>query len=56
MTQRQVYRIRFSLKFIMYFCNRGRENLREIKKTDFLVNEVEEFIELRDMMTKNHKG
>ena len=28
----------------------GGENLLNIKKTDFLVNAAEEFIELRDMM------
>ena len=42
--------------FIIFFCNRGRENLREIKKSDFIFDENGQFIEMRDMITKNHKG
>lgn len=40
--------------FMVFFCNRGRENLREIRKNDFVINE--RYIEMRDMATKNHKG
>ena len=42
--------------FMMYFCNRGRENLRDLKRGDFIVDENREYIELRDMTTKNHRG
>jgi len=42
--------------FMIFFCNRGRENLREIKKSDFIFDENGQFIEMRDMITKNHKG
>lgn len=41
--------------FMLYFCNRGRENLREIKTSDFIFNE-NDYIELKDMKTKNHTG
>jgi len=36
------------IDFMMYVCNRERDKLRIIKKTDFLVNEAEDFIEHRD--------
>lgn len=42
--------------FMLYFCNRGRENLRELKVSDFIIDENHNFIEMRDKMTKNHKG
>ena len=42
--------------FMLYFCNRGRENLRELKKTDFIFHENQQYIKLRDMATKNHRG
>jgi len=42
--------------FMIYFCNRGRKNLRDIKKSDFIFNENDNFIVMRDMATKNHKG
>ena len=42
--------------FMIYFCNRGRENLRDIKKSDFIFYENDNFIVMRDMATKNHQG
>lgn len=42
--------------FNIYFCNRGRENLRDIKKSDFIFDENDNFIVMRDVVTKNHKG
>lgn len=42
--------------FMIYFCNRGRENLRDITKQDFIFNESDNCISMRDMATKNHKG
>ena len=42
--------------FMLYFCNRGRENLRELKKSDFILHENQQFIELKDRLTKNHQG
>lgn len=41
------------IDFMMYFCNRGRENLREIKIQTFWWMKPRNFIELYD---KNHKG
>jgi len=41
------------IDFMMYFCNRGRENLCEIKNTDFS-NELSRGMYW--MMTNNHKG
>ena len=34
--------------FLLYFSNRGRENLRALKKSDFIVNEQDGYIELKD--------
>lgn len=42
--------------FMIFFCNRGRENLREIQKSDLIFEENNQYIEMRDMATKNHKG
>jgi hypothetical protein len=41
--------------FIMFFCYRGRENLRDLKRGDFILDENRKYIELRDMTTKNHR-
>lgn len=42
--------------FMIMFCNRGRENLRDITKQDFIFNNEGNCISMRDMATKNHKG
>ena len=44
--------------FMLFFCNRGRENLRELKKTDFSFHGSgdNKYIALRDHSTKNHRG
>ena len=42
--------------FMLYFCNRGRENIRELKPLDFIIDENDHFIEMRDTATKNHRG
>ena len=42
--------------YMLYFCNRGRENLRELKQTDFVIHENQDYIVLKDKPTKNHKG
>ena len=42
--------------FMLYFCNRGRENIRELKRCDFIVEENEQYIKMRDRATKNHRG
>ena len=43
---------------MLYFANRGMENLREMKPGDFILHEADgnngEFFTLRDMHTKNH--
>ena len=43
---------------MVYFCNRGMENLRQMKKTDFIHHpestREREYYTLRDMQTKNH--
>ncbi|CAC5420453.1 KCTD1_15 [Mytilus coruscus] len=46
------------LDFMIYFCNRGRENLRELKKSDFKFygHGPFKYVQLRDHSTKNHKG
>lgn len=46
------------LDFMIYFCNRGRENLRELKKSDFKFygHGPSKYVPLRDHSTKNHKG
>jgi hypothetical protein len=44
--------------FMLFYCNRGRENLRELKKTDFTFHGSgdNKYIALRDHSTKNHRG
>lgn len=44
--------------FMLYFCNRGRENLRDLTKSDFNFHGTGEnkYISLRDHSTKNHRG
>ncbi|CAC5410634.1 KCTD1_15 [Mytilus coruscus] len=46
------------LDFMIYFCNRGRENLRALKKSDFKFygHGPSKYVQLRDHSTKNHKG
>ena len=43
---------------MLFYCNRGRENLRELKKTDFTFHGSgdNKYIALRDHSTKNHRG
>lgn len=43
--------------FMLCFCNRGRENLRELKKADFTFHGSGDnrYIQLRDHFTKNHR-
>ena len=45
---------------MMHLCNRGRENLREMMKTDFHIQSDStglRYVSLsRDMLTKNHRG
>ncbi|XP_062598942.1 uncharacterized protein LOC134260397 [Saccostrea cucullata] len=46
-------------EFIYYFCNRGRENLRELQKTDFTVSvdsTGREYVTVKERQTKNHRG
>ena len=44
--------------FMLFYCNRCRENLRELKKTDFSFHGSgdNKYIALRDHSTKNHCG
>ena len=42
--------------FMLYFCNRGRENIRELTPSDFIVDRKEQYIEMKDRTTKNHRG
>lgn len=46
------------LDFMIYFCNRGRENLRELQKQDFKFHGSgpNKYVTLRDHSTKNHQG
>jgi integrase len=46
------------IDFMLYFCNRGRENLRTLKKEDFQFfgRNDERYVQLRDHFTKNHRG
>lgn len=44
------------IDFMLYFCNRGRENLRELKKSDFMIDQNNEYIDMKDHATKNHRG
>ena len=44
------------IDFMLYFCNRGRENLRALKTSDFIVNENNIYIVMKDHATKNHSG
>ena len=44
------------IDIMAYFANRGRENLRDIKITDFVIQENEEglqYIVHRDVLTKS---
>ena len=43
---------------IIYFANRGMENLREMRPGDFVLHEEKghEFFSSRDMGTKNHQA
>jgi hypothetical protein len=43
---------------MLFYCNRGRENLRELTKTDFSLHGSgdNKYIALRDHSTKNHSG
>lgn len=43
---------RLFVEFMIHFCNRGRENLRELKKSDFSMDENGNYNEMRDMATK----
>lgn len=43
---------------MMYFCNRGRENVREFKPADFTISSDEDrlrYVTKRDNLTKNHR-
>ena len=40
---------------MLYFCNSGRENIRDLKPSDFIVDKKEQYIELKDRTTKNHR-
>ena len=42
--------------FMIYFCNRGREYLRDIEKSDFIFDEKDYFILMREMAAKIHQG
>ena len=45
--------------FMLYFANRGRENLRDMKKTDFISSydaDGKRFIMMKDKLTKNDRG
>ena len=44
------------IDFMLYFCNRGRENSRDIKKSDFIICDNNEYIVIKDHKTKNHAG
>ena len=46
------------IDFMIYFCNRGRENLRELTKLDFKFHRSggNKYVTLRDHSTKNHRG
>jgi hypothetical protein len=46
------------IDFMLYLCNRGRENLKELKKEDFHFHGEGEqrYVTLRDHSTKNHRG
>ncbi|XP_038045512.1 uncharacterized protein LOC119720063 [Patiria miniata] len=43
---------------MVYFCNRGRENLRDMKPSDFIISQDEDdiqYVTRRDQMTKNNR-
>ena len=44
--------------FMLFYCNRGRENLRELMKTEFSFHGsgYNKYIALRDHSTRNHRG
>ncbi|XP_069140976.1 uncharacterized protein KIAA1958-like [Argopecten irradians] len=46
-------------EYLYYFCNRGRENLRDIKKSDFQISidaEGRRYVTVNSRQTKNHRG
>ncbi|XP_062593498.1 uncharacterized protein LOC134254976 [Saccostrea cucullata] len=46
-------------EYIYYFCNRGRENIRELQKEDFTISTDStgrEYVTVRERQTKNHRG
>lgn len=46
-------------EYLYYFCNRGRENIRELQKEDFSVSmdsTGREYVTVRERQTKNHRG
>ena len=46
------------IEFMLYYCNRGRENLRDLQKSDFQIHGSGDktFVVLKDHSTKNHRG
>jgi hypothetical protein len=46
-------------EYMYYFCNRGRENLRELQKEDFSISTDStgrQYVTVREKQTKNHRG
>ncbi|XP_061180474.1 uncharacterized protein LOC133189049 [Saccostrea echinata] len=46
-------------EYLYYFCNRGRENLREVQKSDFTISvdpSNREYVSVINKQTKNHRG
>ncbi|XP_069139051.1 uncharacterized protein [Argopecten irradians] len=46
-------------EYLYYFCNRGRENLRDIQKNDFNINTDatgRRYVTVTSRQTKNHRG
>ncbi|XP_062595701.1 uncharacterized protein LOC134257069 [Saccostrea cucullata] len=46
-------------EYLYYFCNRGRENLREVQKSDFCIAvdpSKREYVSVINKQTKNHRG
>ena len=44
---------------MVYLCNRGQENLREMKTVDFSImtdSAGNRYVKMRDFLTKNHRG
>ena len=47
------------MDIMLHFCNRGRENLRDMLVSDFAVKTDENgvrYVEMQDKLTKNHRG